>query len=133
MTQGDHRGNSAGERDEAAQAASIVPAASMSLLNSLLANPLDAGYEHYRAEHGSRPASVGGKIAVFAVAVALGFGSIVATSSLRAPEGDVKSDLKSQASERTAAVEARMCSRWVGPLTSIPKRAQLRHRTRHRI
>lgn len=106
MTQGDHRGNSAGERDEAAQAASIDPAASMSLLNSLLANPLDAGYEHYRAEHGSRPASVGGKIAVFAVAVALGFGSIVATSSLRAPEGDVKSDLKSQASERTAAVEA---------------------------
>ena len=106
MTQGDHRGNGAGERDEAAQAASIDPAASMSLLNSLLANPLDAGYEHYRAEHGSRPASVGGKIAVFAVAVALGFGSIVATSSLRAPEGDVKSDLKSQASERTAAVEA---------------------------
>jgi putative membrane associated protein len=78
----------------------------MSLLTALLANPLDAGYEHYRAEHGSRPASVRGKIAVFGVAVALGFGSIVATSSLRAPAGDVKSDLKSQASERTAAVEA---------------------------
>ena len=96
----------AGEQLEATQASSVDPAASMSLLPALLANPLDAGYEHYRAEHGSRPASVGGKIAVFAVAVALGFGSIVATASLRAPEGDVKSDLKSQASERTAAVEA---------------------------
>lgn len=106
MTQGDHRGNRAGEQVEAAEASSVDPAASMSLLTALLANPLDAGYEHYRAEHGSRPASVGGKIAVFAVAVALGFGSIVATASLRAPDGDVKSDLKSQASERTASVEA---------------------------
>ena len=96
----------AGEQLEATHASSVDPAASMSLLTALLANPLDAGYEHYRAEHGSRPASVSGKIAVFAVAVALGFGSIVATSSLRAPAGDVKSDLKSQASERTAAVEA---------------------------
>jgi len=78
----------------------------MSLLNSLLANPLDAGYEHYRADHGSRPASLAGKIGVFAVAVALGFGSIVATSSLRAPAGDVKSDLKTQASQRSATVEA---------------------------
>lgn len=106
MTQGEHRGDAAGEQVEATQASSVDPAASMSLLNSLLANPLDAGYEHYRAEHGSRPASVIGKIGVFAVAVALGFGSIVATSSLRAPAGDVKSNLKSQASERTAAVEA---------------------------
>ena len=106
MTQGEHRGDAAGEPVEATQASSVDPAASMSLLNSLLANPLDAGYEHYRAEHGSRPASVIGKIGVFAVAVALGFGSIVATSSLRAPAGDVKSNLKSQASERTAAVEA---------------------------
>lgn len=95
----------AGEQLEATHASSVDPAASMSLLTALLANPLDAGYEHYRAEHGSRPASVSGKIAVFVVAVALGFGSIVATSSLRAPAGDVKSDLKSQASERTAAVE----------------------------
>ena len=106
MTQGERRGDAAGEQVEATQASSVDPAASMSLLNSLLANPLDAGYEHYRAEHGSRPASVIGKIGVFAVAVALGFGSIVATSSLRAPAGDVKSNLKSQASERTAAVEA---------------------------
>ena len=69
----------AGEQLEATHASSVDPAASMSLLTALLANPLDAGYEHYRAEHGSRPASVSGKIAVFAVAVALGFGSIVAT------------------------------------------------------
>lgn len=107
MTQPGHRSTEPGEEHDGApaQASSVDPAASMSLLTSLLANPLDAGYEHYRAEHGSRPASVSGKIAVFAVAVALGFGSIVATSSLRAPAGDVKSDLKSQASERTAAVE----------------------------
>ena len=105
MTQGAHRGDVAGEQLEATQASSVDPAASMSLLTALLANPLDAGYEYYRAEHGSRPASVRGKIAVFGVAVALGFGSIVATSSLRAPAGDVKSDLKSQASERTAAVK----------------------------
>ena len=78
----------------------------MSLLNSLLANPLDAGYEHFHADRGSRPASVIGTIGVFAVAVALGFASIVATSSLRAPASDVKSDLKAQASERTNAVEA---------------------------
>ena len=106
MTHGGHRGNAAGQAEQATHAVPVDPAASMSLLNSLLANPLDAGYEHYRADHGSRPASLIGKIGVFAVAVALGFGSIVATSSLRAPSGDVKSDLKTQASERSATVEA---------------------------
>ena len=106
MTHGGHRGDAAGEAVQATQAVPVDPAASMSLLNSLLANPLDAGYEHYRADHGSRPASLVGKIGVFAVAVALGFGSIVATSSLRAPAGDVKSDLKTQASQRSATVEA---------------------------
>ena len=102
MTHGGHRGNAAGQAEQATHAVHVDPAASMSLLNSLLANPLDAGYEHYRADHGSRPASLIGKIGVFAVAVALGFGSIVATSSLRAPSGDVKSDLKTQASELSA-------------------------------
>ena len=106
MTHGGHRGNAAGQAEQATHAVPVDPAASMSLLNSLLANPLDAGYEHYRTDHGSRPASLIGKIGVFAVAVALGFGSIVATSSLRAPSGDVKSDLKTQASERSATVEA---------------------------
>lgn len=106
MTPGAQRSEAAGERAEATLASSVDPAASMSLLNSLLANPLDAGYEHFHADRGSRPASVIGTIGVFAVAVALGFASIVATSSLRAPASDVKSDLKAQASERTDTVEA---------------------------
>ena len=106
MTPGAQRSDAAGERAKATRASSADPAASMSLLNSLLANPLDAGYEHFHADRGSRPASVIGTIGVFAVAVALGFASIVATSSLRAPASDVKSDLKAQASERTNAVEA---------------------------
>lgn len=106
MTPGAQRSEAAGEQAEATLASAADPAASMSLLNSLLANPLDAGYEHFHADRGSRPASVIGTIGVFAVAVALGFASIVATSSLRAPASDVKSDLKAQASERTNAVEA---------------------------
>ena len=106
MTPGAQRSDAAGERAEAPRASSADPAASMSLLNSLLANPLDAGYEHFHADRGSRPASVIGTIGVFAVAVALGFASIVATSSLRAPASDVKSNLKAQASERTDTVEA---------------------------
>ena len=106
MTPGAQRSDAAGERAEATRASSADPAASMSLLNSLLANPLDAGYEHFHADRGSRPASVIGTIGVFAVAVALGFASIVATSSLRAPASDVKSNLKAQASERTDTVEA---------------------------
>ena len=35
-----------------------------------------------------------GRVGVFVVAVALGFGSVVATASLRAPAGDVKADLQ---------------------------------------
>lgn len=106
MTPGAQRSDAAGERAEATSASSADPAASMSLLNSLLANPLDAGYENFHTERGARPASVISTIGVFAVAVALGFASIVATSSLRAPASDVKSDLKTQASERTDTVEA---------------------------
>ena len=78
----------------------------MSLLTSLLANPLDAGYEHYQADHGSRPAGLVSRIAVFAVAVALGFGSVIAIGSLRRPANDVKADLKEQAAARSSNVEA---------------------------
>ena len=78
----------------------------MSLLTALLANPLDAGYEHYRADHGTRPAGLFGRIAVFAVAVALGFGSVIAIHSLRHPANDVKADLKEQAATRSSNVEA---------------------------
>ena len=52
MTRPEERGGTAGETLEATEASSVDPAASMSLLTSLLANPLDAGYVHYRAEHG---------------------------------------------------------------------------------
>ena len=108
MTQPGHRGMKPGEEhdDAPAQASSVDPAASMSLLTALLANPLDAGYEHYRADHGPRPAGLFGRIAVFAVAVALGFGSVIAIHSLRHPANDVKADLKEQAATRSSNVEA---------------------------
>ena len=108
MTQPGHRGTEPGEEqnDAAAQASSVDPAASMSLLTSLLANPLDAGYEHYREDHGSRPAGLVSRIAVFAVAVLLGFGSVIAIDSLRRPVNDVKADLKEQAATRSSNVEA---------------------------
>ena len=82
------------------------PAASMSLLTSLLANPLDAGYEHYHEDHGSRPTGLFSRIAVFTVAVLLGFGSVIAIDSLRRPVNDVKADLKEQAATRSSNVEA---------------------------
>ena len=94
----------AGDTPEATQASFVDPAASMSLLTSLLANPLDAGYVHYRAEHGPTPNRFIGRLGVFVVAVALGFGSIVATASLRTPAGDVKADLKHQAAQRSEQV-----------------------------
>ena len=90
---------------DAGSTSGVDPAASMSLLTSLLANPLDAGYVHYRATHGPRPATLLGRVGVFVVALALGFSSVVATQSLRAPAGDVKADLKEQASRRSAQVE----------------------------
>ena len=107
MTQPGHRSTEPGEEHDGApaQASSVDPAASMSLLTSLLANPLDAGYEHYRAEHGPRPTGLFSRLAVFAVAVALGFGSVIAIDSLRRPANDVKADLKEQASRRSAQVE----------------------------
>ena len=95
-----------GEPGEAVDArlGSADPAASMSLLTSLLANPLDAGYEHYRGGLGSRRARTAGKAGVLLVAIALGFGSVVAISSLRHPAGDVKADLRTQASSRSREV-----------------------------
>ncbi|MEZ7678111.1 DUF881 domain-containing protein [Pauljensenia sp. 27098_8_107] len=108
MTQPGYRSTEPGEEYDGApaQASSVDPAASMSLLTSLLANPLDAGYEHYRAEHGPRPTGLFSRLAVFAVAVALGFGSVIAIDSLRRPANDVKADLKEQAAMRSSNVEA---------------------------
>ena len=97
-----------GEPGEAVDArpGSADPAASMSLLTSLLANPLDAGYEHYRGGLGSRRVRAAGKAGVLLVAIALGFGSVVAISSLRHPAGDVKADLRTQASSRSRRFRA---------------------------
>ena len=97
----------AGDTPEATQASFVDPAASMSLLTSLLANPLDAGYVHYRAEHGPTPNRFIGRLGVFVVAVALGFGSIVATASLRTPAGDVKADEEVQSLGRAIDLYSR--------------------------
>ena len=104
MTLHEERHEEAREENEATRASGLDPAASMSLLTSMLTNPLDAGYEHYRAEHGPTPNRFVGRLGVFIVAVALGFGSVVATVSLRTPVGDVKADLKHQAAQRSAQV-----------------------------
>ena len=104
MTLHEERHKEAGEETEATGASGLDPAASMSLLTSMLTNPLDAGYEHYRAEHGPTPNRFVGRLGVFVVAVALGFGSVVGTVSLRPPVGDVKADLKHQAAQRSAQV-----------------------------
>ena len=74
MTRRGHRDEAPGEERQVPRASTVDPAASMSLLTSLLANPLDAGYEHYHADHSSHPARCIEKLAVFVVAAALGFG-----------------------------------------------------------
>ena len=104
MTLHEEHHEEAGDENEATGASGLDPAASMSLLTSMLTNPLDAGYEHYRAEHGPTPNRFVGRLGVFVVAVALGFGSVVASVSLRTPVGDVKADLKHQAAQRSAQV-----------------------------
>ena len=103
-----HRHPSEGQNlgPDGASASSVDPAASMSLLTSLLANPLDAGYEHYRAESGSRPTRFAIRLTVLALAVALGFGFVVAIASLRKPANDVKTDLKAQVAARSQEVTA---------------------------
>lgn len=81
------------------------PATLMSLLTALLTNPLDAGYEHYQADHDSWPAGLVSRIAVFTVVVALGFGPVIAIDSLRRPANDVKADLKEQVATRSGNAE----------------------------
>lgn len=62
------------------------PAASMSLLNQLLRNPLDAGYHAYESTdphgQGSGPWA---KVLLLVLAVVLGIGSTVAVRTLRTP------------------------------------------------
>lgn len=105
MTLHEERHEEAGDENEATGASGLDPAASMSLLTSMLTNPLDAGYEHYRAEHGPTPNRFVGRLGVFVVAVALGFGSVVATVSLRTPSGT--SRLTSSIRRRSAPLRSR--------------------------
>ncbi|MCI6410316.1 DUF881 domain-containing protein [Schaalia hyovaginalis] len=81
------------------------PAASMSLLNQLLANPLDLGYTHYE-ESSSGALKVWHRVLVVLFSIALGLASVTAVSALRAAsEHDVTDDLRDQAKSRQFAVE----------------------------
>lgn len=81
------------------------PAASMSLLNQLLANPLDLGYTHYE-ESSSGALKVWHRVLVVLFSIALGLASVTAVSALRAAsEHDVIDDLRDQAKSRQFAVE----------------------------
>lgn len=81
------------------------PAASMSLLNQLLANPLDLGYTYYE-ESSSGALKVWHRVLVVLFSIALGLASVTAVSALRAAsEHDVTDDLRDQAKSRQFAVE----------------------------
>lgn len=81
------------------------PAASMSLLNQLLANPLDLGYTHYE-ESSSGALKVWHRVLVVLFSIALGLASVTAVSALRAAsEHDVTDDLRDQAKSRQFTVE----------------------------
>ncbi len=81
------------------------PAASMSLLNQLLANPLDLGYTHYE-EPASGALKAWHKVLVVLFSIALGLASVTAVSALRAAsEHDVADELRDQAKSRQFAVE----------------------------
>ena len=56
---------------------------------------------HYRAEHGPTPNRFIGRLGVFVVAVALGFGSNRGHRVPAHTAGDVKADLKHQAAQRS--------------------------------
>lgn len=82
------------------------PAASMSLLNNLLANPLDAGYVDY-SEHEHGIGRLWERVLVFLFALILGLGSVSAITSLRAASGqDVADELRDQAQFEQARVNA---------------------------
>ena len=80
------------------------PAASMSLLNALLANPLDAGYIDY-SEHDRGMRRLWQRLLVFLFALALGLGSVGAISSLRAASAsEVVDELRDQAQSQRSRV-----------------------------
>ena len=83
------------------------PAASMSLLTHLLANPLDAGYGYYAdADRTTRTRGLQ-RVLVLLLALALGAASVVAVRSLRHPgDNPVAEQLLDQAQSRQASVNA---------------------------
>jgi len=82
------------------------PAASMSLLNHLLRNPLDAGYHAYESTApDGRSSGPRARILVAVLAVILGIGSTVAVRTLRTPAPEnTGAILLKQAQEQQATV-----------------------------
>lgn len=83
------------------------PAASMLLLQTIVANSLDAGY-HEAAKAGKPRLSWPGKVIVFAVTVLLSWGATQAALMLRsedAPAGGVESDLVTQVELATERID----------------------------
>lgn len=82
------------------------PAASMSLLTRLLANPLDAGYTDY-SEQATGARKLWQRLLVFLFALALGLASVSAVASLRAASAhDVAGGLRDRAQSKQASVAA---------------------------
>ncbi len=81
------------------------PAASMSLLTSLLNNPLDAGYVAHGPRESGAARTVMGRALVGAAALALGFASAITVRSLRSVHTDaVKDQLRGQVAAQQSAV-----------------------------
>lgn len=81
------------------------PAASMSLLNQLLHNPLDAGYHAYEADTDGRGSGFWTRILVAVLAIVLGVASTVAVRTLRTPAPEnTGAILLKQAQEQQATV-----------------------------
>lgn len=83
------------------------PAASMSLLTQLLANPLDAGYSHHEDIPDSPVMRWAFRGLVVAAAVILGVASTMAVRSLRSPEEvDVHTELLTQTRTQIRTVDS---------------------------
>lgn len=92
-------------RDQQGSAQDVDPAASMSLLNQLLANPLDAAYTHYEPDSGRLGAWHKALVVVFSCALGLASVSVVGTLRNLSTK-DVEEELRSQARSKQEAVEA---------------------------
>lgn len=81
------------------------PAASMSLLNQLLRNPLDAGYHAYAEETRHQQMPRWHRVVVVLLAFVLGLGSSAAVLNLRTPgSDDVEEGLLEQVEDRQQVV-----------------------------